>query len=36
MVENIRWIELKSLRDNAQLAGGKQYRIIDYVATTVQ
>jgi len=36
MVENITWADLKSLRDNAHLVAGQQYRIINYVATTTQ
>ena len=33
---NITYSELKSLRDNSQLVVGQQYRITDYVTTTVQ
>lgn len=32
----ITWQELKDLRDNSALVPGRQYRIIDYVTTTVQ
>lgn len=32
----ISYSELKSLRDNSQLVPGQQYRITDYVTTTVQ
>ena len=32
----ITYEELKELRDNSQLVPGQQYRIIDYVTTTVQ
>ena len=32
----ITWSELKALRDNSQLIPGIQYRITDYVTTTVQ
>lgn len=35
-MESIKWLELKALRDNAQLVAGRQYRITDYVATTAQ
>jgi hypothetical protein len=33
---NVTYDELKSLRDNSQLISGRQYRITDYVTTTVQ
>ena len=32
----ITWSELKTLRDNSQLTPGMQYRITDYITTTVQ
>ena len=32
----ITWGELKALRDNSQLTPGMQYRITDYITTTVQ
>ena len=32
---NTTWAELKDLRDNGQLVAGMQYRITDYVATTI-
>lgn len=33
---SVTWSELKEMRDNATLKPGQQYRIIDYVTTTVQ
>lgn len=36
VVEYITYDELKTKRDNSELAPGKQYRITDYVTTTVQ
>ena len=33
---NITYSELKDLRDNSQLVPGQQYRITDYVTTTIQ
>ena len=35
MLLSVTWSELKTLRDNGQLVAGKQYRITDYVATTI-
>ena len=36
LFESITWAELKSLKDNGNLAPGTKYRITDYITTTTQ